>query len=117
MPVVKRYVHISALAIQCKGFEAQQLLDEELLHQIWFSHLPGVQGLHENVSFLQMFCPKCEDMYYPRSRFQRNLDGAYFGTTFPHLLLMTYPTLRPARPLEAYQPRVFGFKLHASALR
>ena len=56
-------------------------------------------------------------MYYPRSRFQRNLDGAYFGTTFPHLLLMSYPQLRPSRPLEAYQPRVFGFKLHASALR
>lgn len=66
---------------------------------------------------MQVFCPKCEDMYYPRSRFQRNLDGAYFGTTFPHLLLMSYPMLRPSRPLEAYQPRVFGFKLHASALR
>ncbi|KAK9817535.1 hypothetical protein WJX74_000148 [Apatococcus lobatus] len=68
-------------------------------------------------STIKVFCPKCEDMYYPRSRFQRNLDGAYFGTTFPHLLLMSYPQLRPSRPLEAYQPRVFGFKLHASALR
>jgi hypothetical protein len=47
---------------------------------------------------------------------QGNVDGAYFGTTFPHLLLMTYPSLRPARSTEAYTPRIFGFRLHASAL-
>jgi Casein kinase II regulatory subunit len=47
---------------------------------------------------------------------QGNVDGAYFGTTFPHLLLMTYPSLRPARSTESYTPRIFGFKLHASAL-
>lgn len=47
---------------------------------------------------------------------QSNVDGVFFGTTFPHLLLMTYPSLRPPRPTEAYVPRVFGFKLHESAL-
>jgi Casein kinase II regulatory subunit len=45
---------------------------------------------------------------------QGNVDGAYFGTTFPHLLLMTYPALWPAKPTESYVPRVFGFKLHRS---
>ena len=45
---------------------------------------------------------------------QGNVDGAYFGTTFPHLLLMTYPSIRPAKQQELYVPRVFGFKLHAS---
>lgn len=39
---------------------------------------------------------------------QGNVDGAYFGTTFPHLLLMTYPSLRPSQPTENYTPRVFG---------
>ena len=43
---------------------------------------------------------------------QSNVDGAYFGTTFPHLLLMTYPGLRPPRQQETYVPRVFGFRLH-----
>ena len=43
---------------------------------------------------------------------QSNVDGAYFGTTFPHLLLMTYPGLRPPKQQEAYVPRVFGFRLH-----
>ena len=47
---------------------------------------------------------------------QGNVDGAFFGTTFPHLLLMTYPSIRPQRPPEQYVPRVFGFKLHSSAL-
>jgi hypothetical protein len=45
---------------------------------------------------------------------QGNVDGAYFGTTFPHLLLMSYPHIRPAPADEAYVPRIFGFKLHSS---
>ncbi|KAG6474861.1 hypothetical protein ZIOFF_064076 [Zingiber officinale] len=44
----------------------------------------------------------------PRS----NIDGAYFGTTFPHLFLMTYGHLKPQKPSQQYIPRVFGFKLH-----
>jgi hypothetical protein len=42
------------------------------------------------------------------------LDGAFFGTTFPHLLGMVYPEIVPARPQIAYIPRVFGYKLHKS---
>ena len=43
------------------------------------------------------------------------MDGAYFGTTFAHLLLMSYPALRPSsrRPSPEYIPRVFGFKVHS----
>lgn len=66
-------------------------------------------------STVKIFCPKCEDIYYPRSEYQCSIDGAYFGTTFPHLMLMTYPTYRPPKSVEKYVPRVFGFKLHASA--
>jgi hypothetical protein len=29
---------------------------------------------------------------------------------------MTFPGIRPQRPVERYTPRVFGFKLHQSAL-
>ncbi|KAJ3680630.1 hypothetical protein LUZ60_016908 [Juncus effusus] len=61
---------------------------------------------------VKIFCPKCEDVYYPRSKYQGNVDGAYFGTTFPHLFLMTYSQLKPAKPSLQYVPRVFGFKLH-----
>ncbi len=41
--------------------------------------------------------------------------GAYYGTTFPHLMLMTYPMYRPPKSADAYVPRVFGFKLHPTA--
>lgn len=45
------------------------------------------------------------------------MDGAAFGTTFPHLFLMTFSNLVPD-PLphdSAYVARVFGFRVHVSA--
>ncbi|KAF8067415.1 CKB4 [Scenedesmus sp. PABB004] len=66
-------------------------------------------------STVKIFCPRCEDIYYPRIDYQCSIDGAYFGTTFPHLLLMSFPLQRPPRSSERYVPRVFGFKLHPSA--
>ena len=66
---------------------------------------------------VKLFCPKCEDVFYPRSKLHGALDGAFFGTTFPHLLTLTYPALRPARSVERYTPRVFGFKIHPSAFQ
>lgn len=61
---------------------------------------------------VKIYCPKCEDLYFPRCKYQSNTDGAYIGTTFPHLYLMTYPSARPVKPVQGYVPRVFGFKLH-----
>lgn len=40
------------------------------------------------------------------------VDGAYFGTTFPHLFFMTYRELEPAPSTLLYVPRVFGYKIH-----
>ncbi|KAB5564163.1 hypothetical protein DKX38_004217 [Salix brachista] len=42
----------------------------------------------------------------------KDIDGAYFGTTFPHLFLMTYGHLKPQKVVQSYVPRVFGFKIH-----
>src|SRR5690606_34442038 len=48
--------------------------------------LPGVETV-------KLFCPSCLDIYVPpNSRFQK-VDGAFFGTTFPSLFLMTFPEL------------------------
>lgn len=42
---------------------------------------------------VKLFCPSCLDIYTPpNSRFQA-VDGAFFGTTFPSLFLMTFPDL------------------------
>ncbi|KAL2478303.1 Casein kinase II subunit beta [Forsythia ovata] len=74
--------------------------------------LPVGQSDIQHSSTVKIYCPKCEDIYYPRSKYQGNIDGAYFGTTFPHLFLMTYGHLKPQKPTQSYTQRVFGFKLH-----
>lgn len=43
------------------------------------------------------------------------MDGAYFGTTFAHLFMMTFPGLRPVKPTEKHVPKAFGFRIHPSA--
>lgn len=75
---------------------------------------------------VKIFCPKCQCVYHPppvRSRSSHHggagaagVDGAAFGTTFPHLFLMTFSNLVPD-PLpqnSSYVPRVFGFRVHGS---
>ena len=55
---------------------------------------------------------RCEELYRPRSARHENIDGASFGTTFPHLFFLVFPELKPEKSKEHYVPRVFGFKLH-----
>ncbi|CAN8245763.1 unnamed protein product [Cochlearia groenlandica] len=74
--------------------------------------LPVGQSDIPRTSTVKIYCPRCEDIYYPRSKYQGNIDGAYFGTTHAHLFLMTYGNLKPAKATQNYVPRVFGFKLH-----
>ncbi|KAH0755170.1 hypothetical protein KY290_025440 [Solanum tuberosum] len=74
--------------------------------------LPVGQSDIPRASTVKIYCPKCEDIYYPRSKYQGNIDGSYFGTTFPHLFLMTYGHLKPQKPTQNFVPRVFGFKIH-----
>ncbi|KAJ0105201.1 casein kinase II subunit beta-1-like isoform X2 [Pistacia vera] len=73
--------------------------------------LPLGQSDIPRSSTVKIYCPRCEDAYYPRSKYQ-DIDGAYFGTTFPHLFLMTYGHLKPQKAAQNYVPRVFGFKIH-----
>ncbi|KAH8830947.1 casein kinase II regulatory subunit-domain-containing protein [Flagelloscypha sp. PMI_526] len=45
---------------------------------------------------VKLFCPNCNDIYAPPSSRFQNVDGAYFGTTFPHLFFQSYRELAPA---------------------
>ncbi|XP_019156336.1 PREDICTED: casein kinase II subunit beta-3-like isoform X1 [Ipomoea nil] len=74
--------------------------------------LPVGQSDIPRQSTVKIFCPRCEEIYTPRSRYQESIDGAYFGTTFPHLFLLTYKHLKPQKSSQSYIPRVFGFKVH-----
>ena len=79
-------------------------------------------GLHDSLdqSPAMVYCPRCRQVMLASHRTSPQgydhdveLDGAYFGTTFPHLFLMQYPTLVPEPPNQVarYVPRVFGFRV------
>ena len=40
------------------------------------------------------------------------IDGASFGTTFPHLFFHTFPELIPKKYSDRYIPKIFGFRVH-----
>ncbi len=46
---------------------------------------------------VKLYCGRCEDLYSPKSSRHGSIDGAYFGTTFPHLLFLVYPSLIPPK--------------------
>ncbi|XP_039482768.1 suppressor-of-stellate-like protein [Drosophila santomea] len=68
-----------------------------------------------NHSHVKVYCPRCNDVFLPRPRCGM-LDGAMFGTSFPHMFFMQLPSMRPHPPLEKYVPRLYGFRLHQKAL-
>ncbi|KAM0322826.1 hypothetical protein ACHAQA_009167 [Verticillium albo-atrum] len=68
-----------------------------------------------NLKPVKLYCTRCEDIYNPKSSRHAAIDGAYFGTSFHNVLFQVYPTLVPAKSIERYVPRVYGFKVHASA--
>lgn len=72
------------------------------------SDLPGVKSV-------KLYCAKCEDLYNPKSSRHAAIDGAYFGTSFHNILFQVYPALIPEKSQRRHEPRVFGFRVHASA--
>ena len=75
---------------------------------IGLSDLPHIKSV-------KLYCAKCEDVYSPKSSRHAAIDGAFFGTSFPHILFQVYPPLIPQKSNERYLPRCFGFKTHAIA--
>lgn len=53
---------------------------------------------------VKLYCPSCQDVYIPPNSRYQMVDGAFFGSTFPTLFLMTFPDLDvtivagPSRP-------------------
>ena len=73
--------------------------------------LPVGQSDQPQKHTVKVYCPRCCDIFYPRSSKNRATDGAYFGTTFPHLTVMAYADIMP-EPCQPYIPRIYGFKIH-----
>ena len=51
-------------------------------------------GISEKLLYnrVKVYCPKCEEVYSPD--YWVDLDGAYFGPSFPHEFLEAYPKIK-----------------------
>lgn len=65
---------------------------------------PGLSDV-PGEAMVKTYCPKCIDVYTPKSSRHHHTDGAYFGTGFPHMLFMVHPEYRPKRPTNQFVPR------------
>jgi casein kinase II subunit beta len=71
-------------------------------------------GLSDNLrtSRFKVFCPRCEEVYMPKFK-SINIDGAYFGTSLPHIFIQHYPDAIILPPkVFFYEPTIAGFKIH-----
>eukprot|EP01017_Pseudomicrothorax_dubius_P028635 TRINITY_DN3412_c0_g1_i4.p1 TRINITY_DN3412_c0_g1~~TRINITY_DN3412_c0_g1_i4.p1 ORF type:complete len:275 (+),score=37.30 TRINITY_DN3412_c0_g1_i4:65-889(+) len=70
-------------------------------------------GLSEELrtSRVKVFCPRCEDIFIPKKKCP-DVDGAYFGCSFPMFFLQTYPDLTPQPPSNTYVSKLYGFRIH-----
>lgn len=57
------------------------------------------------IKAVKLYCPRCEDIYSPKSNRHGSIDGVYFGTTFPHMMFMVYPGMIPGK---APPPQITG---------
>lgn len=69
------------------------------------------------IKSVKHYCPHCEDVYTTRSTKYQYIDGAYFGTSFPHMFFQVYPQMVPEKSGDRFVPRLFGFKVNAFTRR
>lgn len=78
-----------------------------------------VLGLHDEVgkSTVKLYCPQCMEVYFPpKMAIESLVDGAYFGTGFAEMVFMTRPECRPSWPKIQHVSKIYGFKIHSSAI-
>lgn len=91
-----------------------------------FGHCPRVLCSNSNVlpvgmsdrpgeESVKVYCPQCNEVYFPRLLKHSYVDGAAFGRSFPHMFFMVFPEYRPMKSTQRYTPRLHGFKIHPSA--
>ena len=66
-------------------------------------------------SRVKNYCPKCEEVYVPKSSKHNDLDGSYFGSALPHIFMSSLKEAIILPPkVYFYEPSLFGFKLFGS---
>ncbi|CCH44511.1 Casein kinase II subunit beta [Wickerhamomyces ciferrii] len=74
-------------------------------------------GRHDQpgVETVRLYCPSCFDLYLPNSSRYLNIDGAFFGTTFPGLFIKIFSEIDQQiklRNKKQYELKIFGFKIN-----
>ncbi|SAL99798.1 hypothetical protein [Absidia glauca] len=88
-----------------------------------FKVLPCGQHDLPRQSTVRLYCPNCKDIYIPSNNKHATIDGAHFGTTFPHLFAQAFPDIIPSRPdyysqqqqqqqPNTYVAKLFGFRVN-----
>ena len=67
--------------------------------------LPMGQSDLPRVHTTKIFCPRCKDIYFPRSSRQANVDGAYFGAASRRVPKPTASLSHSPRPEPRRAPR------------
>ena len=58
-----------------------------------------------------VFCPSCGEWYVPRNPKLGQLDGAYFGTSAAHMMVMQYSNQVPTGSTVPFLPLLYGFRV------
>ncbi|KAL3316051.1 Casein kinase II subunit beta [Cichlidogyrus casuarinus] len=90
------------------GYCPRVYCDSQPVLPIGLSDVPGE-------AMVKMYCPRCQDVYTPKSSRHYHTDGAYFGTGFPHMLFLVHPEYRPTMSSKQFVARLYGFKIHPLA--
>lgn len=94
------------------------MCDRQLVLPVGMSEDLSISRVKVSVQLIQVYCPKCEEVYVPRMKFV-DIDGAYFGCSFPHIfmqvniiVMQTFPELLPPSKPNKYVARIYGFKIY-----
>lgn len=58
-----------------------------------------------------VFCPSCGECYVPRNAKLAQLDGAYFGSSAAHMLVLQYINSVEPNSTLPYTPLLYGFRI------
>ncbi|CAI2375792.1 unnamed protein product [Moneuplotes crassus] len=64
-----------------------------------------------NVSRVKVYCPRCQDCYWPRGS-SCDLDGTYFGVSFPQSFIQFFPDMFKDFPAcKEFSTKLYGFSV------